>query len=681
MLDAALQAMAVLSDPMRIAFLASGVLFGLVMGVIPGIGGMAGMALLLPFTYTMDSYAAIAMLLGMYSVVGTSDTIPAVLFGVPGSGGAQATVLDGHAMAKKGEAGRALASAYTASLMGGLIGAGLLVMCLPILRPILLFVGSPELLALAIFGIAMVATLSGSAPIRGLVAAGFGILFSMIGTDPQSGALRWTMDTYYLWDGLPVVPLALGLFAVPELADLAIHRRAIAGDVKVDARMGMRQGITDAIRNWWLVIRSSAIGAGVGALPGLGSSVVDWIAYAQARQTEKGAHETFGKGDVRGVIAPESANNAICSGTLIPTLAFGVPGSPALALLLSVLLIHGIVPGPEMLASGLKTTYAMVLSIAMANLLAAGLCLAFSEQFAKVASLRHSIIVPAVLVLVIVGSYQASRDWGDLFALLFFSILGWSMKQLRWPRAPLILGFILGALIERYMFISISRFGSDWLLRPMVIIILCLAALAFSVSIWRSWQELRRSGSGGGSLYRIPVFRLTDLSYALAFGFSLLLTAATFEWPGPARLGPSIVGTCVVGLSLIGLLSAGFRRAALEDEPAGKEDSHAAALHFDTGSFNDEIEIRELLSRAARFLFFMIAFMALIAFIGLIPSIPIFVVAYMWLEGRENRGLMAKVSILICLVVYVIFDRLFSIPWPSTYIGEWFPVLEFIPTI
>ena len=210
MATAAGKAFLILMEPTRLMYLAAGCIMGLVLGIVPGIGGLAGTAMLLPFTFNMDPYAAFALLLGLGSTTATGDPIPAVLFGVPGGAASAATVLDGFPMAKKGEAGRALSACYMSSMMGGIFGACLLAVSIPILRPVMLFLGSPELLAFAVFGISMVALLSGNAPLRGLAAGCLGIMIAMIGTDPQSGTLRWTFDSLYLWDGLPLTPLLLG---------------------------------------------------------------------------------------------------------------------------------------------------------------------------------------------------------------------------------------------------------------------------------------------------------------------------------------------------------------------------------------------------------------------------------------------------------------------------------------
>ncbi|MGZ0246349.1 MAG: tripartite tricarboxylate transporter permease, partial [Alphaproteobacteria bacterium] len=390
MLGSAILAFQNMANLERLGFLSFGVLIGLVLGVIPGLGGLVGLSLLLPFTFNMDPYTALAFMMGLQAVVVTSDTIPAVLFGVPGTVGSAATILDGYPMARKGEAGRAFGAAFSASVIGGLFGALLLGISVPVLRPIVLEIGSPELLAICVFGLSLVAVLSGGSPLKGLAGACIGLMVATAGDDPQTGTLRWTFDSLYLWDGLPVVPLALGLFAIPELADMAITKQSInvKDEDKQDVRFGQIEGIKDTFRNWFLVLRCASIGSALGAVPGIGASVIDWIAYGHAARTEKGAAETFGKGDVRGVIASEASNNAKEGGALVPTIAFGVPGSASMALILGAFLIHGLVPGPEMLTTRLDVTYTLVWSVAIANILGAGICFTFANQLAKVALVR-----------------------------------------------------------------------------------------------------------------------------------------------------------------------------------------------------------------------------------------------------------------------------------------------------
>src|SRR6516164_6968933 len=469
MLHAAGSALLIILDPHRLIYLFAGVCMGLGLGLLPGIGGIAGTALMLPFTYALDPHAAFALLLGLGATTTTADPISAILFGVPGHAASAATTLDGYPLTRRGEAGRALGASYMSALMGGLFGAALMGVSLPILRPLMLYIGSPELLAFAVFGL------------------------SMVGEEAQTGTQRWTFDSLFLADGLPLVPIVLGIFALPELCDLAIARTAVVTDGgTIDAKTGMLLGVKDCFTHWFLILRCSWIGSFMGAIPGIAVSIIDWISYGHALRTEKGASQTFGKGDIRGVIAAESATNAREGGALVPTVAFGVPTSAGMAILLGAFLIHGLVPGPDMLGKNLDVTYAMVWSIAIANILGSGLCFLFSGQFAKLATLRYTLIMPAVLSLVYVGAFEGRRQWGDFFALVAFGLLGWAMKHCKWPRPPLVLGFILGTVIERYMFISIQRYGAGWMLRPVVIAMFVLSVLG----LLRSFLEDVRAHGG-----------------------------------------------------------------------------------------------------------------------------------------------------------------------------------------
>ena len=673
-----------LMEPHRLMFLALGCIMGLVLGIIPGIGGLTGTAMLLPFTFNMDPYSAFALLLGLGATTATGDPIPAVLFGVPGGAASAATVLDGFPMAKKGEAGRALSAAYMSSLMGGVFGAVLMGISIPILRPVMLFIGSPELLAFSVLGISMVAVLSGNAPLRGITAGCLGVMIAMIGTDPQTGTLRWTFDSLYLWDGLPLTPLLLGVFALPELCDLLIGRVAIASDTGMaNIYKGQWQGVKDCFSHWWLIMRCSWIGGGIGSIPGISASVVDWLAYGHALKTEKGASATFGKGDVRGVIASESSNNAKEGGALVPTVAFGVPGSATMAILLGAFLIHGLVPGPDMLTKNLSITYAMVWSVALANILGAGLCYAFSPQFAKLATLRYTLILPAVLGIIYIGAFEATRQWGDLFTLLFFGLVGWIMKQFKWPRPPLILGVVLGDTIERYLFISIERYGLSWMLRPIVVLLFALAILGL---IRPLLQDIRSQGGLGRMLtsFQRPTFHPSQLFTMFMIALIGAAVVASLQWDFSAKIVPLVVGTvalCAAVLSLFNEMCRKPAAAAAEGPAEHAEHEVGEKIHMDLVSDTAHLPVREIVMRGGLFFGYLIGFMAVMATIGLIPTVGLFVVFFMRHEAKERWSLVIPYAVVLVLFIWFAFDYFMAVPWPPTLTGQWFPLLKAIPSV
>lgn len=659
-LSAAGHALTIVLSPERLMLLVLGVVAGLCLGLVPGVGGLTGFALLVPFTYTMDPFAAFGLLLGMHSVIATSEVVTAVLFGVPGGAASQATVLDGLPMAKRGEASRALSAAYLSSMLGGIIGAVVLALMLPVVRPVVLSMATPEMLGLTIFGISMVAVLSGNAPARGVVAACFGILIGMIGTNVQTGQERWTGGLLYLQDGIPLVPIILGIFALPELCDLAIQRTSVAAKgAALNSRQGMRQGIVDTFQNWFLVLRCSGMGALLGMIPGITGAVTDWIAYGHAMQTSKGAKETFSKGDVRGVIAPESANNAREGGMLVPMLAFGIPGGAATAILLGALMVHGFIPGPDMLTKHLDMTFSMVWSIAIANIFGAGLCFLLSGQFAKIATLRFTLIVPIVMPIVYIGALEASHSWGDMILLLLAGLLGCIMKYLKWARPPLVLGLVLGALIERYMSISSMRYGAEWLLRPGVLVLLVISALVFLVPLYK---QLR---SGGLARLRPSgkiSFKLEDLAYVFFLGVALYMLLTAQEWNFVARIGPTVVAAALIVAASVSL---GYKLLVTK---APGESAHSGAIHMDVG-LDESLTGSVILKRSAGFFVWFLAFLASTALIGLLPTIPLIIVAFMRIEGREPWRLSLTVAACTTAFIYGVFDLLMNVAWPSNLLS------------
>ncbi|WP_170006082.1 tripartite tricarboxylate transporter permease [Bacillus fonticola] len=468
MLEAAVEALMIILDPTRLPFMFLGISVGLLIGLLPGLSGTVGMAILLPFVYGMDPFSGMAMLIGMAAVLHTGDTFPSILIGVPGSSGSQATIMDGYPLAKKGEAGRALGAAFFCSMVGGVIGGIVLFISIPLARPLVLAFGSPELFMLAILGLSMVGILAGNAPIRGVLVGLIGLMLGAIGAAPAVPEYRYTFESIYLFDGLPLAVVALGLFAFPEIIELLAKKQSIAKTEKLKG--GWMDGIKDSLRHKWLIVRSSALGSIIGFIPGLGGSVVDWITYGITKQTTKD-NENFGKGDIRGVIGPESANNAKEGGALIPTLLFSIPGSGTTAILLGGLSLMGIQAGPRMVNEDISITLSIVWTLVLANIFGAAACILLSKYIARLSLIPATKLVPFLLVILMVASYQSSRNFGDLILFVAIGLLGLVMKRLDWPRAPLLIGFVLSTATERYLWISMERYGFTWLLQPGVIVI------------------------------------------------------------------------------------------------------------------------------------------------------------------------------------------------------------------
>ena len=543
-------------QPIVFAYLILGVVMGLSIGVFPGLGGIAGLSLLLPFMFGMDPILGLALMIGMVAVVPTSDTFASVLLGIPGSSASQATVLDGFPLSKRGEAARALAAAFAASLFGGMVGAFFLTMFILIARPIVLAFGLPELLMITVLGLSMVAVLTGRVALKGLVATGLGILVGTIGTADAGGSLRMaTYDIPYLTDGLKLVIVGLGIFAVPEIVALLRQDRSIAKDAKLGT--GWVQGLRDWLANKWLSARCAIIGVVVGVIPGLGGSVVDWIAYGHTLQTTRDKSK-FGKGEIRGVIGPESSNNAKEGGGLVPTLLFGIPGSGSMAIFIGAVALLGsgnIEVGPAMLKTNLDITYAIVWLLALANVVGTVLCIAASGGIARLTTIRFTYLAPMLFMLISFAAFQSGQNFEDILALFILGLLGIFMRRFDWSRPAFLIGFVLSEPIEKFsnQAFQIARFrfrqdfsaGIDYIFSPIVLVLLLLTMLSIVMAV-RQKQALKTEGDvAGGDTRPAMLFLLVLAGYILvAFINASLIPDRNIT----DKIVPLVVG----GVSLVG---------------------------------------------------------------------------------------------------------------------------------
>ena len=514
-----------------------GVAIGTVGAVTPqGFGTPLIYAMLLPVVVTMQPIAGIALLVAIGTVSSTCAAYLPVLFGVPGGAGSQSTVLDGHPMGLRGEARRALGAAFTAGFIGTVITTLALATVIPIAQPLVLLLGSPELFVIVLWGLSMVAVLSGREPLKGLVAAAFGLLLGMVGQQEQSGLMRYVFGEIYLLDGFSLSLIALALFGVPAALNLFLSR--IGVEKESAPLLGkLFDGVRDALRNWWLIFRCSFLGIWVGIVPGLGAQVVDWLAYGHAAQTCKGAKDTFGKGDVRGVIAPESANDAKDGGDYMTTLLLGFPQGTSTALFIVALLALGFVPGPEMLRKHSDVIFSIVWTMGIANVIGTLIGFGLANQLAKIAQLRYGLLVSIILTFVLLGGFSANRDSLDLLAVFLFGFLGYWMWRLAYPRPALILGLILGSLLEKYLYRSVASWGFSWLGFPSVIILLVFTLVTFAITLW----SRRERGPRPAVMERQRLTLKVQTKSALTFFFLAMFLAAAYygwDWPLIAKLMP-----------------------------------------------------------------------------------------------------------------------------------------------
>lgn len=580
-LPALAEAWGLIFQPAQVLFLALGVLLGLAVGVFPGLGGIAGLSLVLPFIFGMEPVAGLALMVGLVAVIPTSDTFASVLMGIPGSSASQATVLDGFPLARRGEAARALAAAFVSSLFGGLLGATVLTFFILVARPLVLAFGLPELLMVTLLGLSMVAILAGCIPLKGVAAAGLGLMVGTIGAADAGGSPR--MSSYelpYLYDGLRLVIIGLGIFAVPEIISLLRQGRPISRDSILGA--GWLQGIRDWWANIWLSVRCSVIGVIVGVIPGLGGSVVDWIAYGHSVQTTKDKSQ-FGKGEIRGVVGPESSNNAKEGGGLVPTLLFGIPGSGSMAIFIGGIVLLGYEAGPQLITNDLNITYTVVWSLALANVLGAGLCIVLSPAIARLTTVRFPLLAPFLFMLIAFAAFQSRQSLGDLVALFGAGLLGIFLRRFDWSRPAFLIGFVLSTQAENYSYqaYQVAKFkfqrglesGLEYIFTPIVLVLLAVTVVSIVIGIRQASSVLSESGIRTGGKRAPLVFLLAVTVYFAVSCVDALRIEQATDMIFPAAISALSLAACLV--LLVRMLRSPSSDAVFADREAAGEDAEA----------------------------------------------------------------------------------------------------------
>ncbi len=467
-----------------------GTLIAMTSAFLPGIGSSSLIAIILVATLTWDQ-SSVMLLFGALTGGATfMGSITAILFNIPGSSSSAAALVDGYPLGERGYPQTAIACAATASALGSVFGVIVLLTVLPFIRPFLLAFGSFEMLLLGIWGLTTLVAVPSASPLKGVAMCLLGFLVGMIGNDPVSGDPRWSFGSMTLFQGLPLVPVLLGLFTFSEL--IGWSRRYGLEEATLSKRAPddtTRAGVLAVLRHWGLTLRSAVIGTVVGIIPGVGGTVASFVAYGQAVSTTNDPDARFGEGDIRGLIAPEAAIDAKDGGALLPVVAFGIPGSESGVILLAVLGIHGIMPGVPMLTEQLSLTYTLIFALLFSNILTSIVGVGLAPYLARLKDLRIDLIVLPALLISAVAILQLKGQMTDLYVAVLFGLGGYFLRRYDWPRVPFIIALVLGSFLETNLSLSIRLIELDRIdpfARPASLVLMGLTV----VSLW--WMVRRR---------------------------------------------------------------------------------------------------------------------------------------------------------------------------------------------
>lgn len=497
-MDAFLTTLSNFADPYLLMVVIGGTLGGILVGAMPGLSSTMATALLLPFTLTMEPVAAVSLLAALYCAGTFGGSITAILVNAPGAPPAAATAFDGYPLAQKGFAGKALGMAAFSSVIGGLFSVVVLIVAAPLLARVAYNFGPPEYFALSIFGLSMLATISGESAVKNLIGGAFGVLLATIGMDFTTGVDRFTFGNWELSEGIHFIPVMIGLFAgaefIKQSGKLDQQRVRVALDaVKLPSREEIRRCLGT-------IARSCGIGTFIGLLPAEGGTVAAMIGYNEAKRFAKDKGE-FGKGDIRGIAGPEAANNAATGAAMVPTLALGIPGSATTAIILGALLVHGLRPGPHLFTEQPTLLYSIFLAMLIANIAFGVFGFIGAKGFARITLIPIEYLWPSVFVLACIGAYALEQSMLDVWIMVIAGLGGFVAQRFGFSAAPIIMGLILGELVEGSLKLSLIIFDHDWLKffeRPIVLVFLGFTLLSVTLPLLgrlKAWR-VRRTSEG-----------------------------------------------------------------------------------------------------------------------------------------------------------------------------------------
>lgn len=457
----------------------AGTAMGLFVGAMPGLSATMAIAILLPLTFNMPPATGLSMLASLYMGAMYGGSIAAILIRTPGTPSAAATVLDGYPMAQQGRAGKALGVSLFASLIGGVLSSIALLTIAPILGSVALEFGPVELFAVAVLGITIIGSLSQGSAIKGLLSGVMGLLFAMIGMDPITGSARFTFGMLNLYSGVSFTVALIGLFSIPQAIRLIEKDETVAKAIN-SFKDKMLPTLAEIKQIMPTILRSSVIGIFTGIIPGTGGDTACWFGYNEAKRFSKNK-DNFGKGDIEGVAAAEAANNAVVGGALIPTLTLGIPGSSATAIIMGALMVHGIMPGPTLMTEYADVTYTLIWALLISNIFMFVEGLMFTRLAINVTRVPNKVLAPIIIILCVIGSFAINNSFFDVYMMLIFGLMGYVMDKIGMPTAPMVVGLILGNMLNVSLHQSLLIGGGKWSIfvsNPISTTLLIIAAIS-----------------------------------------------------------------------------------------------------------------------------------------------------------------------------------------------------------
>jgi len=686
--EALSEAINVLANPMAIGMILLGAILGITFGALPGFSPITGMALILPFTFGMDPMLAMILYAGIIASAHFGGAIPAILLNTPGTTPNACTCFDGFPLARQGQASRALSIAATCSGVGTVIGLTCLIIAIPIIRPFVLSFMTPDFFWLVVFGLVTIAFASKGNLLKGLAGGGLGIMLALIGYSGMFAVERYTLNSYYLWDGIKLVPFVIGLFAISEIIIYASKGGTIASTGNLGKQVGswmaqVKQGIKDVFSRPLILLRSGMIGAIIGAIPGVGGSAANFISYTVAMQSSRHPEE-YGKGSIEGLIASETANDAKDAPALLPTTAFGIPGSPDTAILLAALILHGLTPGPLLLRDDLPIVMMLILGIFLSQIFTSGVGLVSANLLARITTIKVHYIAPFIMVLCVAGSFAYRTYIWDVMLAVILGLVGYLLKKYDFRIITIVIGFMLGGMAERYFNTSLQISRGDYgvfFSNPISVVLIVLIAFMLSFPFVRNWIEERREKKKAAE--KETVVKSEELPVAKAeekkeeakekrkpwkngeFIVTAFLTffvgamfITTLGYRPEVRLVPMLVS----GFTLImlgGLLVLQFYPNLMKKMEVGLEDMLGAS------SPEKESEETEQASTAGimRMIYWIVGFFVSIFLLGIKVSFPLFILSFILIEGKERLWKAFLVTAVGSALIFIALDFLGITLW------------------